>query len=659
MPPKLLDPKLFPYAASLALAVSSASAMAQSLPVATLPQVMPQPIAMRLTAGLLPIGPKATIVMQRDSDPEMLRLVREGLAAIGVTDIRIAHRRPSTARETLIVLGMASDTTVAQALAQAGGTPVTDHEGYALASAASGGAALIVLAGADADGLYYGAQTFRQIATRGTMPALTIADHPRMAVRGTIEGFYGAPWSSADRLAHVDFLGSLKANTYVYSPKDDPYARDRWRDPYPAERLAELKTLIEEARRRHVRFTYAISPGPSICYSAPADVAALRRKIDAFHALGVRSFYIAFDDINYTKWNCPGDEAAFGAPDKAAAGRAQAALTNDTMGWLTARDPQAGLMIVPTEYYDAAESPYKAALRAVDPRVFVQWTGTDVVPPAIAIRDAKAAAKAFGRKTLLWDNYPVNDYPESTGRLLMAPYAGRAGGLSDELNGILANPMNQEAPSRVAVTGSAAFAWNDRDYDPESSRLFAARALAGQKAEVTTALMLLFDLEHLAPTFGAQAWQVQAPLLKQRLDLVRDTLANGTPAERGAVLRDLATQADRIAAAPGIIRAGVSDAGFLAQSAPWLDAMALWGQALQASTAGLTAALAADPAAAQHFADAAALTTKAEAIHTISGTTRPQGAIRVGDGVLDLFIRQAPTLVFQPQANTAPVSPQG
>lgn len=644
-----MPPKLFSYAASLAFAVSGASVMAQSLPVATLPHVMPQPIAMRLTGGLLPIGASATIVTRRDSDPETLRLIREGLAAIGVTSIRIAHRLPANPKDARIVLGMASEPNVAQALAQAGGTVVSDREGYALASAASGGGALIVLAGADADGLYYGAQTFRQIAARGTLPALTIADHPRMAIRGTIEGFYGAPWSSADRLAHVDFLGSLKANTYIYSPKDDPYARDRWRDPYPAPRLTELKGLIEEARRHHVRFTYAISPGPSICYSAPEDVAALRRKIDAFHALGVRSFYIAFDDISYTKWNCPGDETAFGAPDKAAAGRAQAALTNDTMGWLIARDPQAELMIVPTEYYDAAESPYKAALRAVDPRVFVQWTGTDVVPAAIAIRDAKAAAKAFGRKTLLWDNYPVNDYPESTGRLLLAPYAGRASGLSDELSGILANPMNQEAPSRVAVTGSAAFAWNDRDYDPESSRLFAARALARQKAEVTEALLLLFDLEHLAPTFGAQAWQVQAPVLKQRLDLVRDTLAHGTPEERGAVLRDLASQADRIAAAPGIIRAGVSDAGFLAQSAPWLDAMALWGQALEASTAGLTAALSTDPAAARDFAEAQALAAKAEAIRTIAGTTRPQGTIRLGDGVLDRFIRQAPELVAMPQ----------
>jgi hyaluronoglucosaminidase len=177
---------------------------------------------MRLTAGLLPIGPRATIVIQRDSDPETLRLVREELAAIGVTDIRIAHRRPSTARETLIVLGMASDTTVAQALAQAGGTPVTDHEGYALASAASGGAALIVLAGADADGLYYGAQTFRQIVTRGTMPALTIADHPRMAVRGTIEGFYGAPGPAPTGWRMSTFSAASRPTPMSTAPRTIP-----------------------------------------------------------------------------------------------------------------------------------------------------------------------------------------------------------------------------------------------------------------------------------------------------------------------------------------------------------------------------------------------------------------------------------------------------
>ena len=64
-----------------------------------------------------------------------------------------------------------------------------------------------------------------------------------MAIRGTIEGFYGAPWSMEDRARHLDFLGSVKANTYVYSPKDDPFARDKWRDAYPQATLDALKTL--------------------------------------------------------------------------------------------------------------------------------------------------------------------------------------------------------------------------------------------------------------------------------------------------------------------------------------------------------------------------------------------------------------------------------
>ncbi|MEJ8628953.1 beta-N-acetylglucosaminidase domain-containing protein [Sphingomonas sp. I4] len=101
------------------------------------------------------------------------------------------------------------------------------------------------------------------------------------------------------------------------------------------------------------------------------------------------------------------------------------------------------------------------------------------MPPAISIPDAKAATKAFGRKTLLWDNYPVNDYASSAGRLLLAPYAKREAGLSSELTGILSNPMNQEAPSRVAVTGVLAFGWNDKGYDADRTWHYAARDLAG------------------------------------------------------------------------------------------------------------------------------------------------------------------------------------
>ena len=81
------------------------------------------------------------------------------------------------------------------------------------------------------------------------------------AVRGVLEGFYGNPWTHQARMNQLAFYGDVKLNTYVYSPKDDPYLRDRWRDPYPPDKLAEVQQLIQQAQAHHVRFTYALSPG--------------------------------------------------------------------------------------------------------------------------------------------------------------------------------------------------------------------------------------------------------------------------------------------------------------------------------------------------------------------------------------------------------------
>jgi hyaluronoglucosaminidase len=284
----------------------------------------------------------------------------------------------------------------------------------------------------------------------------------------------------------------------------------------------------------------------------------------------------------------------------------------------------------------------------------VQWTGTDVVPPAISIPDARAATKAFGRKTLLWDNYPVNDYGESTGRLLMAPYTRRQAGLSGELTGILSNPMNQEAPSRVAVTGVVAFAWNDKAYDAQRTWRAAARALAGGDARGTAALLTFFDTQHLAPTFGNQPWQEQAPQLKAALDRVREALASGDAAARDSALADLATTADALAGAADIIRSGSVDPAFAEQARPWLDALQRWGRALQLTAAGLSAANQGSGAAPRYFADAARLAAEAAAFQSIPGATRFDGPIKVADGVLDRFIADAPTLIA---LSAAPASP--
>ncbi|WP_126943155.1 beta-N-acetylglucosaminidase domain-containing protein [Xanthomonas sp. BRIP62409] len=648
---------LRPLSLWLAAGLAAAAVPALAQPV-TQPAIFPTPVAITLDGGTVTLGRSVVLVVAPGADPEAVALVRRILGTAGVTKIATAAGLPATLDRPHIVLGTGEAAVVRDALTRSKAVQDTHTEGYTLASVALGTGSLITLAGHDNDGLFHAAQTLRQLVERPAIAALAIQDHPAMPIRGTIEGFYGAPWSMADRSKHIEFLARSKANTFIYSPKDDPYARDRWREAYPAATLKALGKLAATAKRNHVDFVYAISPGPTVCFSDPADAKALLRKFDAFRALGVRSFYVALDDIEYTKWNCERDKTTFGASGAQAAGIAQSYLLNLVQADLVARhDASSELIMVPTEYYDAKESPYKEALRKhLDPKIVVQWTGTDVVPPAISIPDARAATKAFGRKTLLWDNYPVNDFETSAGRLLMAPYARREAGLSAELSGIVSNPMNQEVPSRVAVMGLTAFAWNDTGYDAQRTWHAAARDLAGGDAQVTAALLTFFDTQHLAPTFGSQPWQEQAPRLKAVLDHVRETIALGDAAARRQAIAELARTADAFAAAPQIIRTGVADKGFAEQSRPWLEAMDGWGRALQQTAAGLDAANRGDAQASVAFADAKRIAAEAAAIVSIPGATRFGGPVKIADGVLDRFVADAPRLIaYKAPAGSAAV----
>ncbi|MFE3740154.1 beta-N-acetylglucosaminidase domain-containing protein [Streptomyces sp. NPDC059134] len=634
---------------------SSGTPSAASAPADPLPVVTPTPQRMTATGRALRVPDRVRLAVGEGTDAAGLTVIREALTSAGVRVIDQVPlggtgAAPRDPRLTVVV-GSATDPAVARALRAAGGsvpgTPVA--EGYALASGEGDGrtGATAVLAGNDADGVYYAAQTFRQLVTpaRRTLAAVSITDHPLMSLRGSIEGFYGAPWSHADRLDQLAFYGAVKANTYIYAPKDDVYLRESWRDAYPAGRLAELRELIDRATTHHVDFTYAISPGLSVCYSDPDDVGALESKLESLYAQGARSFYVALDDISYTSWNCAADQAAYGAPGRAAAGRAQADLLNAVQhGFIDTHDGARPLQTVPTEYSDMADSPYKKVLREqLDPRVVVQWTGNDVVPPSISVTDARAASAVWGRKVFLWDNYPVNDYGQTTGRLLMAPYDRREAGLHEELSGIVLNPMNQAAASKVALFGGASFAWNDRDYDAARTWRAAAGHLADGDPTTTRALLAFFDTQHLAPTFGPENWQPQAPALRAALDDFRAVWSTGSDRERRSALRELSGRAALLADAPERIRNGVADQGFLRETAPWLTALDLWGASLDATLEGLREQLGGGSGE-RFFAEAATLARQAAAVRTIPGTTRPQGTIKVADGVLDTFIAQAPGL---------------
>ncbi|HKY66183.1 MAG TPA: beta-N-acetylglucosaminidase domain-containing protein, partial [Acidimicrobiales bacterium] len=438
-------------------------------------------------------------------------------------------------RSTLVVrLGSLADDDVRAELAAVGVTPPPDlpAEGHALAAyGSSDGSGRVVLAGVDAAGTFYAAQTLRQLVADGAVRGVGVVDHPALRHRGTIEGFYGSPWTAQERLDQLAFYGRYKLNTYVYAPKDDPYHRDRWREPYPAPALAGLRTLVEAATANHVRFTFAVSPGVSICYSDPADLAALTAKLEAVHAIGVRAFSVALDDIDNSRWNCPGDEAAYGPPTSAASGRAQVDLLNAVQAGFVAAHPDVlPLQTVPTDYRGTGDDPYRVAFReGLAPEVEVMWTGAYVVPDQITVAQATEAAATYGRPLYVWDNTPVNDFPATEGRLILAPYARREAGLSAHVTGIVLNPMNQAAASKVQIVGAADFAWNDAAYDPARAHRAAATDLAGGDPATVEALLAFFDLENLAPTSATtgRLSQPQAPALAGALDAFRSTWATG------------------------------------------------------------------------------------------------------------------------------------
>ena len=332
-----------------------------------------------------------------------------------------------------------------------------------------------------------------------------------------IEGFYGPPWTHAERLDLLRFCGRHGLNTWVHAPKDEPYHRKLWRDPYPDEELERLRELADVARREGVELAWAIAPGLSICYSDERELAALLAKCEQVSEAGVGRFQLLWDDIE-SELRHPADRDRYGGGASPSAA-AHAELSNRFLRELPGGRP---LVLCPMGYAGAGPTPYRETLaRELDPDIVVYWTGPDVVPQAITRRELDSAADAFDHELLLWDNYPVNDF--DPGRLFLGPLLGRDPLLLDgRLAGMVANGMVQAVPSKLAFATVADFAREPAAYDAVASY---ERALREHGAEVVAALRLLAP-EPAPPEVAAPA-DVQALI---------EALAPGVDAATGLAL---------------------------------------------------------------------------------------------------------------------------
>lgn len=385
------------------------------------------------------------------------------------------------------------------------------------------------------------------------------------AVRGVIEGFYGRPWSQADRLDLLAFMGRHDLNTYVYAPKDDPLVRRDWRVAYAGAELAALRELVDAGGQHGVDVVWSISPGLSIEYSSAADRAALTAKLRTVAALGIRWFALLLDDIPDTLQH-ESDKAAF--EDLTAA---QISLVNEVWGQLAAGER---LIVCPTLYHGAGDEPAITRLgQGIDPRIDLFWTGRRICSPTIDLADAAVFARATGRPATFWDNYPVNDLAMAI-ELHVGPYRGRDRHLYRFAHGIVANAMERYESSKIALATMAEYLADPEAYDPEAAWPRAIAEVTGDDRDAEAYATFADNVRKSALSYD------DAPGLARALEAFafeREYGAGGAAAAAG-----LAAFADRLLAATDhLLRGPVVNGRLVDEARPWLERVELGGRALR------------------------------------------------------------------------------
>jgi hyaluronoglucosaminidase len=312
----------------------------------------------------------------------------------------------------------------------------------------------VVIAGNDESGLFYGVQTLLGMMREGKLEACTITDWPDVPFRGTVEGFYGTPWSHEARKSQLEFYGRNKMNVYIYGPKDDPWHRDKWREPYPEVEANRIAELVEVAKKNSVNFYWAIHPGVDIKWN-DEDRDHLMAKLEVMYQLGVRSFAVFFDDI----WG-----------EGAKADKQAALLNYIDDNFVQVKKDVAPLILCPTEYNKGWANEQGGYLRTLGSNlnkgIEVMWTGNSVVA-CIDKPTMEWINERIERKGYIWLNFPVNDFVRD--HILMGPAYGNGLDIATDVSGFVSNPMEYAETSKISLYGIADYCWNMEAYDYKSN----------------------------------------------------------------------------------------------------------------------------------------------------------------------------------------------
>lgn len=289
---------------------------------------------------------------------------------------------------------------------------------------------------------------------------------------GTIEGFYGKPWTWEERKQTAAVMREHGYTFYMYAPKADPFLRKRWREPYPEHLRESLKGFADACRAVDVRFGVGLTPYDLHQNFDGAGRAALAAKLEELDTIGISDLGILFDDMR-------GD-----LPDLAA-------RQLEIVEWAVGRSAADRTIVCPSYYSDDpvldrvfGERPagYLRQLgEGLDSRIEAFWTGPEVCSRELSEGHLDRVAEELGRKPFLWDNYPVNDGQRMSQYLHLRGFTGRRSGIGGHISGHAVNPALQPTLSRIPCLTLVESYRAGSQYDYGEAFRAAAIAIAGEE----------------------------------------------------------------------------------------------------------------------------------------------------------------------------------
>ena len=347
-------------------------------------------------------------------------------------------------------------------------------------------------------------------------------------------------------------------NAYMYAPKDDPYHRENWRNPYPSRKLESLRELASHAKSHGISFVFAVSPGMSVRYSDKRDIDAFMQKLKALYGAGVRDFAILYDDIPNALSN-EADREKF--PNLASA---QVCFANSVWERLKKWSGDNTLMVCPTQYNGDYNTEYVLGIGAgLHQDIDIMWTGPDVCSRELTYEYTQAVTAALMRPVVYWDNYPVND-AGMRGELHIGPYTGRDRRLPEVCRGFFLNPMNQAEASKIALGAAASYLRNPEGYDPQAAWEAAAVRVLGEDA--LEAITTFADACAISPLHPEDP-----PMLKEAVDRAVERATENS--QEGAGI--LSAYMLKMKASAELLRTN-PNTKFVEEARPWLEEYVRW-----------------------------------------------------------------------------------